>query len=213
MRHRWLIMSLLVCLPFAARAGTVPVQIVRFVGTPADSSDRDAFNQAFEAAFSEASIPTEHLENGAWVPMAPKPNPFARVDAAGSEVTWQLDLSVRFPPEVRVPVPRRHRRDPQRTRQSTMRTSRGFVFAITATSPADIQHGVIPEGHRFEVYFADLKTLVVPSTRLPSGAYDFPYEDAARIVARGAIEVMLRANEQLAKDERAALTPATRIEP
>ena len=37
--------------------------------------------------------------------------------------------------------------------------------------------------------------------------------DAARVVARAAIEVMLRANEQLAKDERAALNPATRIQP
>lgn len=213
MRHRWLIAALLVCLPLTAHAGSVPVQIVRFVGTPADSSDRAAFTQAFEAAFAEAQIPCEKLESGAWVKTDPKPNPFVRVDAAGSELTWQLDLSLRFPPEVRVPVPRRHRRDPVRTRQSTLRTSRGFVFAVTATSPKDTGHGVTPEGHRFEVYFADLKTLVVPSTRLPSGAYDFPYDDAARVVARAAIEVMLRASEQMAKDERATLTPATRIQP
>ncbi|MCE9627929.1 MAG: hypothetical protein K8R56_08435 [Candidatus Eisenbacteria bacterium] len=211
MRHRWLIAALLVCLPLAAHAGSVPVQIVRFVGTPADSSDR--VTQAFEAAFSEAQIPCERLENGAWVKAEPKANPFVRVDAAGSELTWQLDLSLRFPPEVRVPVPRRHRRDPVRSRQSTLRTSRGFVFAVTAVSPTNIRRDVTPEGQRFEVYFADLKTQVVPSTRLPSGAYDFPYDDAARVVARAAIEVMLRANEQLAKDERAALNPATRIQP
>lgn len=213
MRLRGSITALLVCLPLVAHAGTVPVQIVRFVGTPADSSDRVAFMQAFEAAFAEAQISCERMENGAWAKAEPKPNPFVRVDAAGSELTWKLDLSLRFPPEVRVPVPRRNRRDPVRTRQSTLRTSRGFVFAVTATSPKDAGHGVSPEGQRFEVYFADLKTLVVPSTRLPSGAYDFPYDDAARVVARAAVEVMLRASEQMAKDERAALAPATRIQP
>jgi hypothetical protein len=213
MRLRSLLTLLLLFAPCAARAETVPVQIVRFVGTPADSSDRAEFNAAFEAAFAEASIPCERRESGTWVLGSPKSHPFVRVDAAGSELTWTLDLSVRFPPEVRVPVPRRHRRDPQRHRQSTMRTSRGFVFAVTATSPKDVRQAVAPEGQRFEVYFADLRTRVVPSTRLPSGAYDFPYDEAARVLARAAIEVMLRKSELLTKDERAQLAPATRIEP
>lgn len=214
MRRIALVALILSAAPALVRAGTMPVEIVRFVGTPADSADRAVFEQAFEAAFRADSIACERRSDGTWSLGAPKGNPFVRVDAAGSEVVWQLDLSVRFPQEVRVPVPRKRRQDPpQRARRSTLRTSRGFVFAVSATSPTDTRRAVAPEAVRYEVYFADLRTVVVPSSRLPSGAYEFPYDDAARVVARAAIEIMLRKSEQLAKDERVSLAPATRITP
>jgi len=53
---------------------------------------------------------------------------------------------------------------------------------------------------------------VVPSRKLPGGAYAYPWVDAGRIVARAALEVLHRANGTLAADERADLSPAARTE-
>lgn len=214
MRHRSPLLLLLALLaPAVASAQTTPVQIVRFVGTPADSADRAVFMQAFEKAFAADTLSTEQKVDGVWSPGLPVTNPFVRVDASAGELTWSLDLSLRFPPEVRVPMPRRRRQDPIRFRHSTLRTSRGLVFAVTGLSPTDVRRSVTPAAVRYEVYFADTKRVVVPSSRLPGGAYDFPYEDAGRSIARAALEVMLRTTGVLATDERVALGPATRVQP
>ena len=214
MRHRSPLLLLLALLaPALASAQSTPVQIVRFVGTPADSADRAAFTQAFETAFAADTLATEQMVDGVWSPGLSVTNPFVRVDVSASELTWNLDLSVRLPPEIRVPIPRHRRQDPLRFRRSTLRASRGLVFAVAGLSPTDVRRSVTPAAVRYEVYFADTKRVVVPSSRLPGGAYDFPYEDAGRIVARAALEVMLRATGMLAADERVALEPATRVQP
>jgi hypothetical protein len=65
---------------------------------------------------------------------------------------------------------------------------------------------------KFAVYFPDAKRVVVPSHKLPGGAYAYPWEEAGRCVARAALEVLHRANDAVAGDERADLAPAVRTE-
>lgn len=193
-----------------ARAAVEPVQVASFTGLPADSADRAVFVQAFQTACDADTLPCERQSAGTWKADGSRPNPFRRVDVTSGE-GWQLALSVRFPPEVRVPVPRRRGSDAvPRARRSTLRTSRGFVVAVTAMRAEDASRGIVREPARFELYFPDMRRVVVPSARLPGGAYDFDYEDAGRVTARLALEVLLRATERLAADERAALAPAAR---
>jgi hypothetical protein len=52
----------------------------------------------------------------------------------------------------------------------------------------------------------------VPTAKLPGGGYNYPWEDAGRVVARAALESLLRARGDLNSNERADLAPATRAE-
>jgi hypothetical protein len=196
-----------------AKASALPVTIGAFTGMPADSAIRREFLDGFQAAFDAGELPTEKLAGGQWTSAGERQSVFRLVDAAAPDETWSLALSIGVPPTVRVPQRRRKASEPQRRpRVSEVRTSRGLTIAVAALSPAAAWAGEPVTPTRFAVYFPDARRIVVPSYRLPSGGYDYPWADAGRVVARAALEALHRANDMLAADERADLAPAQRAE-
>ncbi|MFM7231918.1 MAG: hypothetical protein ACKO3S_08030 [bacterium] len=193
-----------------ARAADEPVRIASFAGTPSDSSERRVFMQAFHAAFDRATLDCEFRDADAWSGGVRREHPFARVDVNPGPGAWTLELSVRFPPEVRIPAPRGSE---ARARRTTFRAARGFVVVATVTPPATSTSGQPFGPERTDLVFPDARRVVVPSERLPGGAYDFPFADAGRAAARLALEALLRARGDLSDQERVALAPAARAEP
>lgn len=197
-----------------AHAGTLPVVIGTFTGTPADSVSRREFMAAFQEEFATAKLPCERQLGELWEPGEPKPHSYVLLDAAGTDDAWGLSITIGVPSEVRVAPPKRRHHDTEvlRARKSDLRTSRGLTIYTSATPPANAT-GAQPVPLRFAVYFAGARRVVVPNAKLPGGAYDYPWADAGRVVARAAIEALFRARGELARDERANLIPATRTEP
>lgn len=205
-----LVAGLLVSSPgFAAKH---PVTVIAFNGQPADSTDRRAMMQAFEAAFDADSLALETRARGEWRTAGAVANPFLRVDVAAPEAVWTLDLSVRFPPEARLPKPRPRAGAPAPgARRTSYQASRGLVLVVAVMPPLDGRETVRPLPQRFEVYFPNARAVAAPSAKLPGGAYDFPYADAGRVIAAAALETLLQAKGELNADQRAALSPAVRF--
>lgn len=196
------------------RAETLPVTIQGFVGTPADSSSRREFMTGFKDEFAAGELRCESSTGDAWGPTDARRSPFVLVDAAGSDHAWALDITIGVPPEVRITRPKLHEDDKEapRARRSDLRTSRGLTIVTTAIPPAVGGAGPTPEPVRLAVYFAGARRVVVPTAKLPGGGYSYPWEDAGRVVARAALESLLRAHGDLSASERADLAPATRVE-
>jgi hypothetical protein len=219
-RSRWLALTTVLAM-FAPGTGagsacaeTLPVTIPSFMGTPADSAARKAFMTAFEEAFAAGRLPCEHRDGDTWGPADERTSPFVRVDAADPAEAWQLTISIGVPREVRVDRPKAHDDDklPPPPRISDMRTSRGLTVVVSARSPRDVTSDVAVEPQRFALYFAGARRVVVPTAKLPSGGYAYPWADAGRVVARAALEALLRAHGDLGDGDRADLAPATRTE-
>lgn len=208
-----LLVMLVVAVP--VRAETLPVTMQGFVGTPADSSSRRRFMAGFDQEFAEGKLRCERQTGDHWLAGEAKPNPFVLVDAVSADQAWLLDISIGVPSEVRVTRPKKHRDDKEapRARMSELRTSRGLTIFTAATPPTAGFAGARPIPLRFAVYFGTARRVVVPNAKLPGGAYDYPWEDAGRVVARAALEALMRSNGDLAVTERADLAPATRTEP
>lgn len=187
----------------------------RFVGLPADSAARGMFLEAFHAEMDAESWPSEKRWNDEWKADTKRTNQFRLVDAAAPDEKWTVDLSIRVPPEVR--VARRatpgSKLPPPRARVSHVRSSRGLTIAAIVTSPRTSLGTTTAEPEVFSVYFADARRVVVPSPRLPGGGYAYPWADAGKVVARAVLEALHRASGGLTSDERAALDPATRMDP
>ncbi len=199
----------------AASESVRSVLLTRFVGAPADSSARGVLMQAFRAEMDAETWAYEKLAGETWGGADDRTNFFRLVDAAPADQAWSLELSIRVPPEVRVQrkAPADPKLPPPRARVSQVRSSRGLTIAVTAVAPKVESGGdVAAEPVLFSVYFADARRVVVPSPRLPAGGYAYPWADAGRVVARAALEALHRASGGLARDERAALAPATRVE-
>lgn len=198
----------------AAGAVTRIVVLEGFTGAPADSAARREFMAGFRSVFDSLEFACEKRAGDEWLPAEPQPNRFRLVDLAGSGETWTLALSIGVPPEVKVkrrPPPDPHLPVP-RARVAEVRASRGLTIAVGVTSPEQAVADIHPAAERFNVYFAGARRIVVPSAKLPSGGYDYPWEDAGRVAARAALEVLHRASEDLPRDQRADLAPATRMQ-
>lgn len=199
----------------AAGEGVKSVVLSRFVGLPADSAARGLFLEAFHAEMDAESWQAEKRTNDVWKADTKRTNQFRLVDAAAPDEKWALDLSIRVPPEVR--VARRatpgSQLPPPRARVSHVRSSRGLTIAATVSSPRTSLGTTTAEPAVYSVYFADARRVVVPSPRLPGGGYAYPWADAGRVVARAVLEALHRASGGLGSDERAALDPATRMDP
>lgn len=205
-----LVLGLVLTAP--AQAGRVPVLVIAFNGQPADSTDRQAVMQAFETALDADSLAIEARGSQDWRAAGAVANPFRRVDVAAPESAWTLDLSVRFPPEARLPKPRPRSGAPAPAgRRTTFQASRGLIVVAAVMPPLDGRETVRPLPQRFEVYFPNARAVAAPSARLPGGAYDFPYADAGRVIAAAALETLLAAKGELNADQRAALGPAVRF--
>jgi|SRR5262245_44067134 len=190
------------------------VKLLQFAGLPADSAVRRTLLDAFHAEMDLGSVPYQKREGTEWAPADTHASVFRLVDAAPVDETWTLDLTIRVPPEVRVEPRRSPNPDdpPGRARVSQVRASRGLIVAATAQAPARGGRPIPTEPIVFSVYFADARRVVVPSRRLPGGGYAYPWTDAGRVVARAALEALHRASGQMNTDQRADLTPATRVE-
>ena len=198
--------------PAVAAENLLSVTLTGMVGTPADSSERREFMDAFRAAM-DADLPCEQRSGDAWTSAGPRRNPFRLVDAAPPGSAWTLELSIGVPPEIRVrrPKPKDSNVAP-RPRVTNVRASRGITIAAAALSPSAAAAGEPAVPLRVAAYFADARRVLVPSSKVPGGGYDYPWADAGRVVARVALEALHRANGLLAADERADLAPATRAE-
>ena len=214
MKRLWSVLPLLLVLtrPAVAAERTLPVTINGFVGMPADSSDRREFLLGFHEAM-DTDLPCELRKGDTWSSSGPRTNSFRLVDVAPPDAAWTLDLSVGIPSVIRIARAKpKHGKITPRPRISDVRTSRGLTIVVSALSPGAAAQGDRPAPQRFAVYFADARRIVVPSTKLPSGGYDYPWADAGRVVARAALEALHRAKGELAEDERADLEPATRVQ-
>lgn len=191
------------------------VLLHRFVGQPADSAARGVLMEAFRAEMDLDAWPCESRAADTWSTAEPRTNFFRLVDAAAPEEAWSVDLSIRIPPEVR--VTRRatpgSSLPPPRARISHVRSSRGLTIAVTVRAPRTSLGVAASEPAVFSVYFADARRVVVPSAKLPGGGYQYPWADAGRVIARAVLETLHRASGGLTADERAALAPATRVDP
>lgn len=221
-RSAWLALAGLVLGPgfaggpaFAAGEGVRGVVLQRFVGQPADSAARGVMLEAFRAELDLDAWPCESRAAGSWGKPEPRTNLFRLVDAAAPDEAWTLDLSIRIPPEVRVArtATRGSKLPPPRARVSHVRSSRGLTIAVTVTAPRTSAGIVTPPPTVFSVYFADARRVVIPTPKLPGGGYQYPWADAGRVIARAVLETLHRANGGLTPDERAALAPATRMDP
>jgi len=197
----------------AAPDATVPVTLDSFIGMPNDSTSRREFFDAFQAAFDAGELPQQKREGDRWASSGEQRSRFRLVDAAPSDAAWKLSLSIGLPARVLVAQRKRKESDPPpRSRMSEVRTSRGLTIAVTATSPDATGSDEPPAPIKFAVFFPDARRVVVPTAKLPSGGYAFPWADAGSVVARAALEALHRANHWIAVDERADLAPAQRTE-
>ena len=197
----------------AAAEAALVVTLKGFAGMPADSASRRACFDAFRAEFEAGELSCEKRTAERWSPSGERRSRFQLVDLAPSDAAWTLELSIRIPPEVRVPQRKKKESDPTpRPRVSDLRTSRGLAIVAAVRSPAAVASGADANTLKFTVYFPEARRVVVPSPRLPSGGYAYPWADAGRVVARAALEALFRANDMMAEDERADLAPAQRTE-
>jgi len=223
-RTRFGVMSAVALLACAGGAGpaaaakpseptTLIVTLQSFTGAPADSASRDVFMDAFQQEFDAGEMRWQRKNGESWTDSGERRNHFHLVDLAAPEAAWTLDVTIGLPPPVVVTVPKLKSSDPTpRPRATDYRASRGLTIVASATAPVgDAVHEPF-EPVKFSVYFPDAKRVVVPSHKLPGGAYAYPWEEAGRVVARAALEVLHRANDTVADDERADLSPAVRTE-
>src|SRR6267378_5233367 len=102
---RWLVLCTLALAAPVAATTAIPVSIGTVRGLPIEAADRGAFLGAFYSAM-DTELPAESLARGVWSPSAARTNPFHLVDVASPDEAWSVDLSIGFPPEVRVERPR-----------------------------------------------------------------------------------------------------------
>ena len=211
MRKILVLLTLALAAP-AAAAAAIPVTFTALRGLPSDASDRDAFLTAFHAAM-EAELPAESLARGAWSAAGARSNPFRLVDVATPGLSWSVELTVGLPPPVRVerPKPKGAKVAP-RPRLSDVRAARGLIVAVTVIPPDGAVQTADPTPQRVELYFADARRVIAPTTKLPGGGYDYPWADAGSVVARVVLEALDRARGAMDPNTRADLTPATRAE-
>jgi hypothetical protein len=212
----WGVAMALLAFPGAGRAAepaTLIVTLQSFTGMPADSVTRDVFVNAFQQEFDAGEVRWQRRNGEAWSDSGERRNRFRLVDLAAPEDAWTLDVTIGLPPPVVITTPKQKSSDPTpRPRATDYRSSRGLTIVAAATAPVGTSAHEPGEPIKFAVYFPDAKRVVVPSRKLPGGAYAYPWEEAGRVVARAALEVLHRANDILADDERADLSPAVRTE-
>ena len=199
----------------AAEAPTVVVTLQSFTGAPADSASRDVFMDAFEQEFDAAELSWERRDGETWKQSGERRNRFHLVDVADPDAVWGIDITIGLPPPVVIAQNKQKSSDPTpKPRATDYRASRGLTIVASATAPGDGSGERQPgEPIKFAVYFPDARRVVVPSHKLPGGAYAYPWEEAGRCVARAALEVLHRAYGSVEDDERADLAPAVRAEP
>ena len=199
----------------AAEGKAIVVTLQSFTGAPADSASRDAFMDAFEQEFDAAELSWERRDGETWKQSGERRNPFHLVDVADADASWGLDITIGLPPPVVIAQHKQKSSDPTpRPRATDYRASRGLTIVAAATAPGDGSSERQPgEPIKFAVYFPDARRVVVPSHKLPGGAYAYPWDEAGRCVARAALEVLHRACGTAEDDERADLAPAVRAEP
>jgi hypothetical protein len=192
---------------------TLIVTLQSFAGAPADSASRDVFMDAFQQEFDAGEMRWQRKNGESWTDSGERRNRFHLVDLAAPEAAWALEVTIGLPPPVVITHAKLKSSDPTpRPRTTDYRASRGLTIVAAATAPVgDSVHQPF-EPVKFSVYFPDAKRVVVPSHKLPGGAYAYPWEEAGRVVARAALEVLHRANDTVADDERADLSPAVRTE-
>jgi hypothetical protein len=214
MQRGWILLPL--CLlftpPAAVAQSTLPVIVTRFVGLPADSAERKVFMQSFRDAM-DADLPCELRKGDTWSASGPRRNAFRVVDMAAPDEAWTLELSLGLPPTVKVAraAPKGSQTAP-RPRSSDVRASRGLIVVASALSPSAASNGAVPTPLRFTLYFADARRILVATTQVPSGGYQYSWADAGSVVARAALEALYRAKGEMGEAERADLDPATRME-
>jgi len=197
----------------AAESPTIVVTLQSFTGAPADSASRDVFMDAFEQEFDAAELMWERRDGESWKSSGERRNHFRLVDLADPDASWALDITIGLPPPVVITQNKQKSSDPTpRPRATDYRASRGLTIVAAAAAPGDAAARQPGAPLKFAVYFPDAKRVVVPSHKLPGGAYAYPWEEAGRCVARAALEVLHRANGTVDDDERADLSPAVRAE-
>jgi hypothetical protein len=198
----------------AAEDASIIVVLQSFTGTPSDSATRTVFMNAFQQEFDAGEMRWQKRQGETWADSGERRNRFRLVDLAAPEAAWGLELTIGLPPPVLVAQakPKSSAATPP-PRATDYRASRGLTIVVTTVAPLASSAAGRGEPVKFAVYFPDAKRVVVPTRNLPGGAYAYPWADAGRVIARAALEVLHRANESLAEDERADLAPAVRTEP
>jgi hypothetical protein len=197
----------------AAEGRTIVVTLQAINGAPADSASRLVFMNAFEETFDAFELPWEMRNGESWRSAGQRPNHFHLVDLAAPEDAWTLEVTLGLPPSVVIARTKQKSSDPTpRPRTTDFRASRGLTIVAAATPPLTSAGPEPGEPAKFAVYFPDARRVVVPSYKLPGGAYAYPWEEAGRCAARAALEVLHRASASLDDDERANLAPALRME-
>jgi len=197
----------------AAEKTTLVVTLHSFTGAPADSASRDVFMNAFEQEFDADQLSWQLHTGDIWKHLEERRNPFRLVDLASPDNAWTLDITIGLPPSVVIAQNKQKSSDPApRPRATDFRASRGLTIVAAATAPSRGDDATPGEPVRFAVFFPDAKRVVVPSYKLPGGAYAYPWDEAGRCVARAALEVLHRAKDSVDPDERADLSPAVRTE-
>jgi len=206
-------LGLIACVAASASAASPAVRIVMltaFNGLPPDSASRGVFLDAFRSEFDAEEMPCQKHLGEEWSSSGDRENRFRLVDMAAPEDAWTLELTIGLPPPVVIARPKPKDSGPTpRPRTTDYRAARGLTVVTQAIAPVAGTHEGI-EAFKLQVYFPDARRVVVPSPKLPGGAYLYPWADAGRVVARIALEVLHRADASLADDERADLSPAVR---
>ena len=197
----------------AATPATLVVMLHSLTGAPADSASRIVFMNAFTQEFDADQLSWQLHTGDVWKHLEERRNPFRLVDLASPDQAWMLDVTIGLPPTVVIAQNKQKSSDPTpRPRTTDFRASRGLTIVAAATAPSPGYEPTPGERVKFAVFFPDARRVVVPSYKLPGGAYAYPWEEAGRCVARAALEVLHRAKDSVDPDERADLSPAVRTE-
>ena len=211
----WGALALIACVTASACAATPAVRIVTltgFNGLPPDSASRSLFIDAFQSEFDAETLLCQKRAGEQWTSSGERVNGFRLVDVAAPEDAWTLEVTIGLPPSVAVARPKPKQSSPTlRPRYTDYRAARGLTIVVSAVKPV-LRTPEATEPLRLQVYFPDARRIVVPSPKLPGGAYLYPYADAGRVVARIALELLHHADDSLADDERVDLSPAVRTE-
>jgi hypothetical protein len=214
-----LAMALLALAPLPAAAAPVApsapaspdfVQLVSIQGLPGDSLVRERFMAGFRGQFAEDELPAERRSgDGPWAPASAVTNRFRWLEGDADETAWQLQVVIGAPQAV--VLPQRSAEHGHRSLESHRR-SRGMIAAFTVQAPDPGSGLPPPVRERFAFSFPAAAADSGAVLAMPGVGYLFPWNDAGRIVARLALDVLHRQRGGLDDDERLAVAPAMRAE-
>jgi hypothetical protein len=186
------------------------VQLGSIQGLPSDSLVRGSFMAGFRGQFADELVPGERQSGaGEWERSAPVSNRFKWLEGDPASNSWRLDVVIGSPPAV---VLKSRGTDPGRRALETRRRSRGMIAALTVQAPETGGNRPPPVQQRFAFAFPAGAADSSGAMSVPGIGYVFPWNEAGRVVAKLALDMLHHQRGDMDPGERLVIAPALRAE-